>query len=590
MSTLVRHAAALGRPVALRIVLSMVAAVIAVGAAVALLATSGYLISRAAEMPPILLLTVAIVGVRFFALLRAASRYVERILSHDAALRVLVRARRDFLARLVAAPNAALPRSADLLSRAVADVERLQDLFVRVLAPPVVAVVVALGATAAAAVMVPLGAAVMFGGLAASAMGLAWLGRNLARSATARQQEARAAMGTEVADTVHASLELVAMGQGEAQVVRMMAADARLAGVMRADAVGAAVAASLGTAATWGTVIGLAVVGVGAVRDGSLAGVSLASLVFIGLAAFEAVLAISPAARASVAVESAIERLESLPSAPPSAAPPAAACEATARGPLTLAIEGISVRPAPDAPAVVRNVRLAIAPGERVALLGPSGCGKSTLTRALVGLLPFDPGTIRVDGIDIRDVDVRALRSRVRLCDQDAHVFATSVAENVRLARPEAGDDEVLDALRAVGLGPWLATLPDGIHTHVGDDGARVSGGQRQRIILARGILADPDLLIVDEPTTHLDHDGARAYVDDLLATRAGAALLMTTHRLSGLEAFDRIVVMRDGRIVESGTPGELVARGTEYPRMLAAARTVDGAANVPVVGSPKPA
>ena len=142
MSTLVRHATALGRPVAVRIVLSTVAAVVAVAAAVALLATSGYLISRAAEMPPILLLTVAIVGVRFFALLRAVSRYVERILSHDAALRVLVRARRDFLARLVAAPNAALPRSADLLSRAVADVERLQDLFVRVLAPPVVAVVV----------------------------------------------------------------------------------------------------------------------------------------------------------------------------------------------------------------------------------------------------------------------------------------------------------------------------------------------------------------------------------------------------------------------------------------------------------------
>ncbi|MCB0873480.1 MAG: thiol reductant ABC exporter subunit CydC [Thermoleophilia bacterium] len=584
MSTLVRHAAALGRPVAVRIVLSTVAAVVAVAAAVALLATSGYLISRAAEMPPILLLTVAIVGVRFFALLRAASRYVERILSHDAALRVLVRARRDFLARLVAAPNAALPRSADLLSRAVADVERLQDLFVRVLAPPVVAVVVVLGATTAAAVMVPLGAAVVFGGLAASAMGLAWLGRNLARTATARQQQARAAMGIEVADTVHASLELVAMGQGEAQVARMMAADARLAGVMRADAVGAAVAASLGTAATWGTVIGLAVVGVGAVRDGSLAGVALASLVFIGLAAFEAVLAISPAARASVAVEAAIERLESLPSA----APRDAAHVPTARGPLTLDIDGISVRPAPDAPAAVRNVRLAIAPGEHVALLGPSGCGKSTFTRALVGLLPLDGGTIRVDGIDIRDVDVRALRSRVRLCDQDAHVFATSVAENVRLARPEAADGEVLSALRAVGLGPWLDTLPDGPHTHVGDDGARVSGGQRQRIILARGILADPDLLIVDEPTSHLDHDGARAYVNDLLATRAGAALLMTTHRLSGLEAFDRIVVMRDGRIVEAGTPGELAARGTEYPRMLAAARTVDGAANVPVVGSPE--
>ncbi|MFN8123083.1 MAG: thiol reductant ABC exporter subunit CydC [Thermoleophilia bacterium] len=567
------RAAALGRPVRGRLVGGAVLSAVALGAAVALMATSGYLISRASQRPEILTLTVAIVGVRFFALLRAVARYAERLVTHDAALRVLVEARVAFLRRILRMPAGALPRDGDVLSRAVADVDRLQHLFIRALAPPVVAAAVIAGTAGAAWLMLPAGGAVVLSLLAATAVLVPMLSVAVTRRAQRRQAAARGLLATEVTEAVAAAPELVAWGRGDDQAARVAAADGALQRLVVRDALGAALAASVGTAAAGMTVVALLLVGVPAVADGSLAPVLLASLALMGLAAFEAVNALPAAAQGMAGTAAAAARLQDLGSSPA----PAAGTLASPRGPISVALDGAVAAPAPGAPPAVRGATLRIGPGERVALVGPSGCGKSTLARMLAGLVPVAAGTATVDGRPLGDLDPVALRDRVRLCDQDAHLFATSIAENVRIGRPDAGDGEIREVLGRLGLGPWVDALPEGPGTDVGDDGSRVSGGQRQRIAVARGLIARPDLLVVDEPTSHLDDAAAARFVDDLLGAGDGTAVLMTTHRLAGLERFDRVLVMRDGVIAEDGPPAHLERAGGAYAAMLAAAREVDG-------------
>lgn len=570
------RAAALGRPVAGRLAASVALSVLAVGAGVALMATSGYLISRAAEMPPILALTVAIVGIRFFAISRAVTRYLERLVSHDAALRVLVEARVTLLRRLIPLAPSRMPHGGDALSRAVNDVDRLQHIFVRALAPPVVAAVVVAATALAAWLMLPAAGAVLLVALAGTAVLIPLLSVAVTGRANRRQSAARGELAVEVTEAVVAAPELVALGHAAAQEQRVATADATLQRLVVRDALGSALAGALGAAATGLTVVALLVAAVPAVADGSLAGVLLAGLVLMGMGAFEAVNGLPAAAQGTVTAAQAAQRLEGVtdagaPSEIPHGHTP------SPPGPLRLSARGVVVRPAPDAPPAVSGLSMDLAPGERVALVGPSGCGKSTLGRALVGLVPLEAGSVHVDGVDIHRIDPVLLRDRIRLCDQDAHLFATSVAENVRLARPEAMDAEVRAALLRVGLGPWLDGLPDGLETYLGDDGARASGGQRQRIALARGLLSGADLLLVDEPTSHLDDVAARMFLDDLLAIPPGVGVLMTTHRMEGLERFDRVLVMRDGGIVEQGTATVLSREGTFYPRMRAAALLVDG-------------
>ena len=572
------RAAALGRPVRGRLAAGVVMSFLALGAAVALMGTSGYLISRAAEMPPVLGLLVAIAGVRFFALLRAVARYSERLVTHDAALRVLVEARVSFLGRLLRLPAGAMPRRGDLLSRAVADVDQLQHLFIRALAPPVAAAAVIVATAGAAWIMLPAAGAVALVALATTAVVVPLLSVAMTRRAQRRQAAARGLLATEVTEAVAASQELVALGRGEAQTRRVTDADDALQRLVVRDALGASIAAAVGTAAAGMTVLALLIVGVPAVADGSLPSVLLASVALMGLAAFESVNALPASAQGMAGTAAAAARLEDLGAA----AAPAAGVLRSSRGPLTLDLAGAVAAPAPGAPAAVRGVTLHLAPGERVALVGPSGCGKSTLTRMLAGLIPVDGGTVTVDGVRIGDLDPADLRDRVRLADQDAHLFATSIAANVRIGRPGASDAEVRAVLERLGLGSWLDGLPEGIGADVGDDGARTSGGQRQRIAVARGLIAAPDLLVVDEPTSHLDDDAAARFVDDLLAARDGGGVLMTTHRLAGLERFDRVLVMRDGAVVEDGPPARLEAAGGAYARMLAASRAVDGEAPGP--------
>jgi ABC-type multidrug transport system fused ATPase/permease subunit len=217
---------------------------------------------------------------------------------------------------------------------------------------------------------------------------------------------------------------------------------------------------------------------------------------------------------------------------------------AAPRAPLAVAFDAVTARyPGADAP-VLTDFDLRLEPGERVALVGPSGAGKTTVTYLLLRFLDPERGRVTLAGSDVRSLrqeDVRRTFARAR---QEAPVVDTTNRENLRLARPEATDDELRDALARARLAEWVATLPDGLETLVGEDGARLSGGQRQRLVVARALLADAPVLLLDEPTAHLDPPTAEALVRDALAAADGRSVLLITHRPEGLDLVDRVVTL----------------------------------------------
>jgi len=534
-----------GRP---RLALSLAAGLVAAWAGVALLAVSGYLISRAAERPAILTLTVAIVAVRTLAIARAAARYAERLLSHDVALRILARTRRTVFARLVPQVPGGLRRmrGGDLLGRLVDDVDQLQHLYVSGLGPPLVAAGVTAGAAGAAYAMHPPAGVLLLVVLGSAAVvlpaGAALAGRRAGR----RQAPARAALASEVLESVQAAPEIAAYGLADRHLDRVRAADAALARTSRGDAAvsalgGSAVAALAGLAAA-----AMLWVCAPAVHDGTLDGVLLAALALMALAAVDALAPLPDAARRLSAILTAAGRVAEITDAPPPVRDPARPLPV---GPTpALALDGARLAYG-DGPPVLDDADLRLPAAGRVALVGPSGAGKTSIAEVLVRFRDLDGGRATLDGEDLRRYAQEDVRRAVRLCEQDAHLFTGTVRDNLLIGRPGATDAEARAALDVVGLGPWLAGLPRGLDTPVGEAGGEVSGGERSRIALARTVLSDAPVMVLDEPTAHLDATSARTLIRDLLDATAGRAILLITHSRIGLDAFDEVLELRDGRI-----------------------------------------
>jgi len=528
-----------------RAALATLLAALAVTFAVGLMTTAGYLISRAAEHPPILALTTTIVAVRFFGLARPLVRYLERLASHDLALRALANVRSRFYERIEPLAPAELEgyRRGDLLTRMVRDVDELQSLFVRGLGPPVVALAVGALCIGVTAAVLPSAALILAAGLLVGAVAVPLVALWVDRAAS-RRAALRARLSAELLDVLRGAPELVAYGREQEALAVIRASDRELERARRRDGLAGGLADGLLVAVAGLTTIGVLAAAVSAHAAGTLDRVFVATLALLALSSFEAVASLPAAARELAASVASGRRLLELTDREAAVQDPAAPASLETGVGVCVALEGVTARYAIDEPVVLDAFDLRLEPGRRVGLIGPSGAGKTTVTNLLLRFLDPDRGRVTIGGRDVRDYRQEDVRRMFALAGQEAHVFDSTIRENLRIARPEATEPELEEALRRARLGDWVASLPDGLDTLVGEDGSRLSGGQRQRLTVARALLANAPVLILDEPTAHLDEHTARELVDDVLDEAGERTVLLITHRSEGLDRVDEIVAL----------------------------------------------
>lgn len=499
---------------------------------VALTATAGWLIVQASYQPVILTLVVAIVGVRTFGIARPALRYVERLRSHDVVLQLLADRRVEVYDAVVPlTPGALGRRRGDVLAAVVDDVDSVLDRELRVRMPVRGFAITAGLALAFVAFVAPVVLPVVLGVCASGVAAYA-----LARAGAARAERgavaARARLSDAVVEAAQTASEL-AMWQAEERAVAAV------------DAVGVELGRRNRAAATWlasARALVLAASGVGVAASallltGTVPGPMLALLVLLPLALGEVTSSLADAGALAARTRAAEDRLAALAARTPVVSSPAAPAPVDGSA---IAVEAVAA--AWDDRVVLDGLDLTLAPGERVAVVGPTGSGKSTLAALLMRFVDPVRGRVRIGGRALPEIALSDVRATVGLVDDDPHVFASTLVENVRLARPSASDADVEVALRQARLGPWLDSLPDGLDSWLGDGHAQVSGGERARIAIARSLLADQPVLVLDEPAAHLDGATADELAAEVLSGNHGRTVLWITHAEAGLDRVDRVV------------------------------------------------
>ncbi|WP_369778284.1 thiol reductant ABC exporter subunit CydD [Streptomyces sp. R33] len=558
--------------------LGLLLGALAVGCSVGLMAVSGWLISRASEQPPVLYLMVAVTATRTFGIGRAVFRYAERLVSHDAVLRMLADLRVSVFRRLERIAPAGLreQRRGDLLARLVADADTLQDYWLRWLLPVGTAVLVGTGSVAFTAWLLPGAGAALFVGLLAAGVGVPLVSGACARRAERRLAPARGELATRVADLLTGTAELTIAGALAGRKDAAKQSDRTLTSIAARGAVATGLGSGLSALVCGLTVVVAAAAAANAVHDGRLSGVTMAVAVLTPLAAFEAVNGLPQAVQYRQRVRRSAERIHEVIDAPVPVAEPELPAAVPA-SPFPLRLTGLAVRHPGQEQDALHAMDLTLEAGRRIAVVGSSGAGKTSLAQALLRFLDPHEGAYTLGGTDARTLDSDEVRRIVGLCAQDAHLFDSSVRENLRLARTGASEEELRQALAAARLLEWADGLPDGLDTLVGEHGERISGGQRQRLALARALLADFPVLVLDEPAEHLDLATADALTADLLAATEGRTTVLITHRLAGLEAVDEVLVLDRGSVVQRGTYAELASAEGPLRNLLERERAADG-------------
>ena len=539
-----------------------------------LIAAAAWLITRAAQGPPLAALSLAIVAVRGFALAKGSLRYVERLAGHDAALRALAELRgRVFDALAARRPAVTRGRGAgvrdgDALTRLVSDVDAVQDLLLRCVLPVAAAVVCAAAGVAVCAVTVPAAVWVAAAGLVAAGAVLPVAAAVAAGRAGVRVAAGREALAVRALDVLEGAADLAMFGAAGRFTVRAARAAADLERAERSAARTSALVAAAGVAVQGVTAAGVVWAGLTAGADE--VGVAVSALT--ALVAVEAVLPVAAAAQRLVEVLPSVRRVAAVLAADPEPSPRGTA--RIPRGPLEVELRDVVVRYGGGAGGVALDgVDLRVERGARVAVVGASGAGKSTLLAAVAGQVPVASGTVLLGGRALDEYAPGEVGSVVRGLTQDAYVFAATVRENLLLARPDATEAQVRAAAERARFTEVVEALPQGWDTVVGAGGRGLSGGQRQRLLLARALLADPQVLVLDEPAEALDPVAADAVTRDLLAWPGGATVLLVTHRLAALDAADEVIVLDRGRVVQRGRHADLLAVPGAYRDLWEAER-----------------
>ena len=547
-----------------------------IGSSIGLLGTSAFIIAKAALRPSIAELQVAIVGVRFFGLSRGVFRYLERYTAHQTTFRLLARLRVWFYKALepLAPARLAAYRSGDLLARILGDIESLENFYVRTLAPPLVAVLVAATASLFLASFNISLAVNLLIFLVLAGVGVPVVTLRLSQTPGRQLVAAQAGLNTCLVDGIQGLADLLAFGQGQrqlAQIVqwsdRLRASQARMAGISGLQTALSSLLAHLGM---WSTLV----LAVGLLGTGQLDGVYLGVLVLTAMASFEAVQPLPQAAQYLEANLEATRRLQEIVDAEPEVQDPSDPRPVPDAFGVT--VQNLTFRyPAFDGsqtatslPETILDLNFSIPQAGRLAIVGPSGAGKSTLVNLLLRFWDYHQGNILLGDHDLRSFKPDELRRKIGVVSQNTYLFNASLADNLRLALPGASQAELEHAVGLAQLTAFIHTLPEGYDTWIGEQGLRLSGGERQRLSIARALLKNPPLLILDEATANLDAITERQVLKAIRAAMQGRTTLMITHRLIEMDSMDEILVMDHGQVVKHGRHADLLTAGGLYARM----------------------
>ncbi|HLS03408.1 MAG TPA: thiol reductant ABC exporter subunit CydC [Actinomycetales bacterium] len=535
-----------------RVVLAILAGVGAIGSAIALAAVSAWLIARASQMPPVLHLTVAVVAVRTFGITRGVLRYVERLASHDVALRGMAHLREQLYLRLAAdrAERVVGLRRGDVLQRVGADVDDVGDVIVRAVIPIGVAAVLGLGSAALMFYFLPAaGISLLICMILAAIFGPVLTLRAVRRAEVGGAQ-ARADIAARALTALQGAAELQVTGGAQQLHSQLERDEAALTSQLDAAARPAGWSAFVLEAAMGLAVVSAVIFGAPALIMGDLAAVELAVIALTPLAAFEPIQALPGAVTQWYRSRSAAQRIMAL--LPQDSANGHGHTDDAGRRPKSaeIVVTGLTTGWDEDHPAT-EGLDFKITPGQAVVLIGPSGAGKTSVLLTIAGLLEPLAGQVRIGQKDPAKLHGVARQETVALNLEDAHIFNTTVLENLRVARGDVSPDEARAALAEVGLTQWLAALPRGLDTMLGADATDVSGGERRRLLIARALVSRARILLIDEPAEHLDAEVADALVADLLSlARPGNGtdariVVLVTHRHAPLAFADRVIEIR---------------------------------------------
>lgn len=549
------------KPFLKEISLSILTGIITIGTGIGMLGTSAYLISYAALQPSIAELQVAIVGVRFFGITRSVFRYLERLVSHSVNLRLLAKMRVWFYRSLEpgAPANLQQRRGGDLLNRVMADLETLENFYVRVVAPVIVAFVITIGMTFfLGGYFWPL-ALILFTGMFLNGIVVPLLMILITRKAGSQTVEVRSALSSTMLETFQGLEDLQASGAEGRWLQQIRNSDKESARLQVYYGFVTGLTSGMALLVTNVTVLVVLWAAIPQVSHGLMSGVSLAVVTLLTMASFEATGNLPTAAQNLTASYAAAKRLFEIAVPAQSKIPVQDLPQELFKNAQCLQINGLRLSyPGSDSPALA-NIDLSLHRGERVAMVGPSGAGKSSLANAILRFWPVEAGTIQIDGNDLDVYSETSTRALFGVISQSTYVFSETLRENLLLAAPDAGDDQLMEVMHQAKLDDWFASLPDGLNTWLGDQGVQMSGGERQRLAIARVLLQETPFVILDEPTANLDPETEKAILTQLFDTFSDRGLLIITHRLVQMENMTRIYFIKAGEVVECGSQMDLL-------------------------------
>ena len=530
------------------IILAVLLGFATIGSSVGLMAMSSYLISKAAITNDQTELALAITGVRFFALARALFRYLERLISHTATFRILTHLRTWFYAAVEPLSPARLQnrRSGDLLSRIMGDIETLENFYSRVIIPPLSAVLVTIMATLILGSFNRILGLALLLFLVITGLFLPLLSRYLSKQTEAELIHLRALLNATAVDSVQGIADLLSFGQEKTVQERLLninhQTNRQQQQAARVRGLSSALAAFL-TSMAGLTILWLAIP---LVSGGQIDGVFLALLPLTAIAAFEAVQPLSQSLQYLESSQAASKRLFELIDAQPEVTDPQKSAPSPQK--FLLDIEKLQFAYDQNGPLILDNLNLNLDQGQRAAIIGRSGSGKSTLVNLLLRFWEYEHGHIRLDGQELQAFQAQEIRDWIAVVPQHSHLFNSTIRDNLYLANPDAAESDLSEACRLAQIEDFILSLPQGYDTRIGENGLLLSGGERQRLAIARAVLKDAPLLILDEATANLDALTEQKVWAGLDQYMQGRTTIIIAHRTTQLPPVDQILLIENGR------------------------------------------